>query len=1003
MKIQSLTIAFFCLVFWWGFAGVRAQSPDTLRILAIRVAFQQDDDPTTTGDGTFDLSVPEDRTMIDPPPHNRSYFQDHLLFVRNYFRRISHGRLIVEADVFPKEQNTVYQLDQPMANYNPNTSARDINEGLARLLRDALQEADKDPDIDFSRYQSFLVFHAGVGKDIDLGFDDTPRDIPSLFLTEEFLQEYLGEAGIPVQDGQVLVKNGIILPETESQAGLEIGLNGMIVSNIGSQLGWLDMFNPETRRSAIGRFGLMDAGLFNGDGLLPAIPCAWTRIEAGWEDPLVVTYSPGDLLTIHAPLSGDSRRVYKIPINEKEYFLVENRFTGKKNLDSLRYEMGLNQETYPSVKQVLLAHFSDQVTFSDSTGVLIDVENPDIGLPGGGCLIWHIDERVIEANREANRINANDQHRGVDLEEADGSQDIGQVFDFFSGGAGSELGTLLDPWYAGNTAPLYKNEFSSHSIPNSRSYYNRANSHIKICDFSARDSVMTFRVRLDIFQQNFPGRLPTEALGRVTSLKVSDVNHDGSQELLLTTANGQLLLIDRSGVAARGTDTRVVVRLDSQLIPPPALFEVPEVAGPVKGLVALSRSGKVYGLQFFTDGRVDTLFSPLDCGEMLTTPPVALPAADGSVVDVYWGGADGAVFHLILTTGEPVLEKLYDLPAGVTYLHVNGKGEVLAITGDHGFYRDGQKVGEVPELVARPAGRTAVAVAADGQIVQLDEELRIGVGAEDGLHRYDSPLIELPSSAGGDHPGYYAVGGDNLLFLFNRNFTLRDEFPVKMYDPYRPAGFFLTPLSGVFFARSGGETLGILLPDPAGLIDGFSPDGRRLDDFPLNVSDSLATDPALLDLDGDGDVELAAVTVSGVLYVWDLASRFTASTWNQRYADESNRNYLPEQDPGSPGVNPVATSAALLPAERVYNWPNPNTENFTLIRYYLTRQAQVSIKIYDLAGSLVSELPAPGTPLVDHEVRWDLSDVQSGVYLGRIEAKSGGLREVRVIKIAVVK
>jgi len=37
----------------------------------------------------------------------------------------------------------------------------------------------------------------------------------------------------------------------------------------------------------------------------------------------------------------------------------------------------------------------------------------------------------------------------------------------------------------------------------------------------------------------------------------------------------------------------------------------------------------------------------------------------------------------------------------------------------------------------------------------------------------------------------------------------------------------------------------------------------------------------------------------------------------------------------------------LLPETKVYNWPNPNREEVTFIRYFLSEMAQVSIKIFD--------------------------------------------------------
>ena len=41
----------------------------------------------------------------------------------------------------------------------------------------------------------------------------------------------------------------------------------------------------------------------------------------------------------------------------------------------------------------------------------------------GGILIWHVDERVLARTLDYDQVNANEDRRGVDLEEGDGAQD----------------------------------------------------------------------------------------------------------------------------------------------------------------------------------------------------------------------------------------------------------------------------------------------------------------------------------------------------------------------------------------------------------------------------------------------------------------------------------------------------------------------------------------------------------------------------------------------------
>ena len=93
-----------------------------------------------------------------------------------------------------------------------------------------------------------------------------------------------------------------------------------------------------------------------------------------------------------------------------------------------------------------------------------------------------------------------------------------------------------------------------------------------------------------------------------------------------------------------------------------------------------------------------------------------------------------------------------------------------------------------------------------------------------------------------------------------------------------------------------------------------------------------------------------------------------------------------------------------LPKDKVYNWPNPVYDNNTYIRYYINGNAgTVTIKILDLSGELVTSLNGTSLSNADNEVIWNVSEVQSGVYYGVIEADIDGSTETRIIKIAVVK
>ncbi len=92
----------------------------------------------------------------------------------------------------------------------------------------------------------------------------------------------------------------------------------------------------------------------------------------------------------------------------------------------------------------------------------------------------------------------------------------------------------------------------------------------------------------------------------------------------------------------------------------------------------------------------------------------------------------------------------------------------------------------------------------------------------------------------------------------------------------------------------------------------------------------------------------------------------------------------------------------LLPQDKAYNYPNPNTGDVTTIRYYLKENAAVTIRILDTAGDLVQQFGGPGFGGVDNEIVWNVADIASGVYLCQIEAKTATETVNRIIKIMVV-
>ena len=505
------------------------------KIAVIRVSFQPDDSQGTTGDGTFLLAqntVSCGNYTIDRSPHDKSYFESQLQAVDSYFRNVSNGHYGIDLDssqVFPDGEAASYPLDHTMDYYHPYGETNEVYEQkLVELFRDALFTADSADAVPFNDYDLIVVFHAGIGQDFSLPFlDPTPEDIPSTYVDREMLGE-------PIFN----VEHGIILPETQNHllfdeaediftdpaesCDYQFGLTGTFALMVGFAEGLPPLWDTETGESGIGVFGLMDQGSNNGRGIIPSPPDAWTRIQAGWTIPFTVTPSSEVLL----PARSTQDSIIKVQIDDDEYFLIENRnnwFRDNVNIDSVRYAIYDNTDDYPDYVEVLFD--SIDIEF-DENGVVTSVSSYDLGLPASGLLIWHIDESVIRTAPDEYSINADRERKGIDLEEADGAQDIGYPnIHLFTDPTSGYFG---DMWFDGNLEYETVNgirppEFSPYSYPDTKSN-DGASTFLSIENISVPGDTMSFTVSNTFLVDGFPD---TTAFIRT----VYDLNGDGVNEV----------------------------------------------------------------------------------------------------------------------------------------------------------------------------------------------------------------------------------------------------------------------------------------------------------------------------------------------------------------------------------------------------------------------------------------------------------------------------------------
>lgn len=998
----------------------RLLAADSVRILALRVQFQKDTLPTSTGDGTFDLGTDAKKT-IDPPPHNRSYFQNQLLALSNYYRQVSNGKLIISGTVYPEAENEAYQLPNDMRYYSGEGKETLVEMRWAELLRDALQIADQKDKINFASFQSVFVFHAGVGNDFAFDFDPTPFDIKSVFLDSVTLIKTLG-SGISVQNGQHIITNGLILPETESQEGIEIGLLGTMTLLFGAQLGLPSLNDTDNQRPGIGRWGLMDQGSANLQGLVPAEPCAWSKVFLGWVEPVKV--SDGNDLRVAIGSAKESNKIYRIPINANEYFLIENRQRdpdkdGKiVGWDANGSKVELHEDPKTGATRLLFA----------STPAVITRWNPgsyDFGLPGSGILIWHIDENVIRANIAENRVNANREHRGVDLVECDGAQDIGYFFGFFSAAAGAENGDYWDPYWAGNQSHKEVNEsetveLSTFTLPNSNAN-DGSITHIQFFNFSDQDSIMTFSVRSGLKQAGFPQSI--DGAAGATAILVSPVQSQSTEKMIvLGKQNGVILAWQGdgnpllAGQPGRTVPAGFFAATGQALTSKPIVAQLDEE--PDYEILAAA-SNKLWAWKTRDqdgDGSADPLFVLEATGNIsadliaLALPKtdkqqIAFATHDGQLNLVYWDGGK------IVSAGKLTSEG--DALTGLALADLNLPRFLVTANSGRVFLADFasgklEKLAEAAGLPRLPVVLNMRNTSGPDQIWYSQRERTdlgiLEVYQSDGMKIFsNSPQnLSLNNPAGfvaGDPdadglPELVTVMNGNLISLEGGTLNVTGNFPIRLGD------FPDWSAVPIIYDVDGDGSQEAVTITPGGQIVAYDGQGKMAAGFPLSIGAASAAVPALADLDNDSDIELIVAADDGFIYVYDLpALDKTDPLATLQYGGDPFHTGMIQIQP-----SPVAKNSGFLPESSVYCYPNPSEDGLIYIRYKLGRDADaVQIKIYDLSGELVHSFAARGLSAVsDHEERWDAS-VASGVYFVRIEAVRNGEKTVAFTKAAIVR
>ena len=915
-------ISIFLLIFY---STLFSQINGDLKVALIRISFPVDAYRGISGNGDYLYDSYIDQCgeyTIDPPPHDKNYFKSHLEAVNNYYRSVSNGKFGLDlraSKIFPSEDQSSYKLEQKMNYYNEIDMDNVHEKRITELLKDAATKAYEIDKIDYNEFDLIIIVHPGVGQDFSLPFlDPTPEDIPSTYIDTGMVVKHLGG---PIKFKNSSILNGIVIPETQNHLFYESALFGQMANPcdaqysltgtlsmmIGFSIGLPPLWNIETGFSGVGIFALMDQGSNNGRGIIPAPPDAWTRVHAGW----ATTIIPSNFNKIELKDSLHNQ-IIKIPINDNEYFLIENRnnwFREGVSIDSARYTIWEKSNAYPSFINILI----DSVNISKNEfGVITSIPNYNLGLPASGLLIWHIDQKKINEGFNTYSINSDPQLMGIDLEEADGAQDMGYISNLLTDPSSGYWG---DMWFRENLEYFRANsttsmDFSSFTYPNTKSN-SSANSGIYISNISGASRTMSFNL-----SSSYDIKVISDTSKSI--LLQWDIDNDGSLDFIgLGDSLWWSSSLNDFKTFHKSSNNNYQVCIVQNTNMNSNLLEVTFV----------SEDGDDSSFEWFEYDINNKDFKLKWSYKLENFNNLELLKAD---IDGVWVKSETTI---LLINSDGLIDDLVD-PYLLNYSSILSKNIILnnnKIIINKSIVKDGKYKSLSLIDLDNDSIVEVVAVNVNGNIDAFD------------LNLYNKNGFPLYSNA------------DSPIFSMNLFDDIRRE---------------------LVYQNNNGEI--IIL------------------NYEGNVVDKISTKYKLVSL-GSYQGEKGILTdKSFFAFVDDDKNNF--NEWRYPFSSADNSRYLQLKEP-------ISNRILIVDKKLSYAYPNPSNGEAINFRLKLGFVENIDIFIYDIAGFSIKRISLQNLGINNQifEIPWDISNIESGVYIARIVVKNINSTDEKIIKLGIAK
>jgi M6 family metalloprotease-like protein len=357
--------------------------------------------------------------------------------VANYYRVNSYGRLNVITTVIgwiPLSQSEAYYANN---DYGFTKLQEAIIEALNAL--DAQYDMAQFDSNNDGVVDGFGVLSSGYGAEFA---DEDCYGAANL----NRVWSHKGGVSWSSANANVTVDRYYVSSGLRNKCGEDIARMGVICHELGHYLGLPDLYDSTFQGSGIGALDVMSQSWgYDGTGVYPPLFSAWSKMMAGWVDPLVIDRDG----TYQLSNSENSDTVYRIDYGypQGEYLLLENR----------------------------------------------QPDGYDSKIPHGGIAIYHIDENAAQNTRGypgQDSWPTNGKHYKVALLSADGMYDLERGVNQGDGG---------DLWHASSKIKILGSGSGSDGMtwPNTASYRNGVvvETGVTIYGFSLSKEVMSFKIK----------------------------------------------------------------------------------------------------------------------------------------------------------------------------------------------------------------------------------------------------------------------------------------------------------------------------------------------------------------------------------------------------------------------------------------------------------------------------------------------------------------------------